>query len=314
VVFPNIDPYAFGLHAQFDLFGRHWDLGIRWYALAYVAGILLGWRYVLGLVKKPVLWGAKKPTLNATQVDDLVLWVTIGVIVGGRLGSVLFYNTDMITKDFWGIFRVWEGGMSFHGGVIGVAVAMILFARANKVKLFAVADLVAAAQPIGQFFGRLANFINGELWGRHTHMPWGMVFCNERLQDSTGQCPAGDEPRHPSQLYEAALEGVVLFLVLRFATHRLKWLQRPGAVTGLFLILYAVFRTSLEFVREPDYNRADLPLGLTMGMILSFPMALFGAWMLWRALKGPVEADPVPVVAAPAPKAAAAKRTAKRKP
>jgi len=206
--------------------------------------------------------------------------------------------------------------MSFHGGVIGVALAMIFFARANKVALFAVADLVAAAQPIGQFFGRLANFVNGELWGRETHVPWGMVFCNERLQDSTGQCPAGDQPRHPSQLYEAALEGVLLFLILRFATHRLKWLQRPGAVTGLFLILYAAFRTSLEFVRQPDSNRADLPLGLTMGMILSFPMALFGAWMLWRALKAPVEPEPVPVAATPtptpkaaAPKAAAPKAT-----
>ena len=278
MVFPNIDPYAFGLHGQFDLFGRHWDLGIRWYALAYVAGILLGWRYVLGLVKNAKLWGPKSPTLNAVQVDDLVLWVTIGVIVGGRLGSVLFYNTEMITKDFWGIFRIWKGGMSFHGGVIGVALAMILFSRANKVGLLAVADLVAAAQPIGQFFGRLANFINGELWGRHTSLPWGMVFCNERLQDSTGQCPAGDHARHPSQLYEAALEGIVLFLILRLATHQLKWLQRPGAVTGLFLILYALFRTVLEFVREPDFNRADLPLGLTMGMILSFPMILIGAY------------------------------------
>jgi phosphatidylglycerol:prolipoprotein diacylglycerol transferase len=308
--FPNIDPFAFGLHAQFDFLGRHWDLGIRWYALAYVAGILLGWRYVLGLVKNANLWGSKSPTLTAPQVDDLVLWVTIGVIVGGRLGSVLFYGS---AKTFWEIFKIWEGGMSFHGGVVGVALAIILFSRANKVALLAVADLVAAAQPIGQFFGRVANFINGELWGRTTHVPWGMVFCNERLQDSTGQCPAGSDPRHPSQLYEAALEGIALFLILRLATHRLKWLQRPGAVTGLFLILYALFRTLLEFVREPDFNRQNLPLGLTMGMILSAPMALFGAYLLWRALQGPA---PEPVQAAPTPKPAAkpaAKRTAKPK-
>jgi phosphatidylglycerol:prolipoprotein diacylglycerol transferase len=310
VVFPNIDPYAFGLHAQFDLFGRHWDLGIRWYALAYVAGILLGWRYVLGLVKNAQLWGPKNPTLNPTQVDDLVLWVTIGVIVGGRLGSVLFYNTEIITQNPLEIFEIWKGGMSFHGGVIGVALAIILFARTNKAGLLAVADLVAACQPIGQFFGRIANFINGELWGRHTHMPWGMVFCNERLQDSAGQCPAGDEPRHPSQLYEAALEGVILFLILRYATHRLKWLQRPGAVTGLFMILYALFRTSLEFVREPDANRADLPFGLTMGMILSFPMVLIGAWLLLRALKAPVEPEPIAAVAAPAAAPAAAPKAA----
>jgi phosphatidylglycerol:prolipoprotein diacylglycerol transferase len=307
--FPNIDPFAFGLHAQFDFLGRHWDLGIRWYALAYVAGILLGWRYVLGLVKNAKLWGPRSPTLTPPQVDDLVLWVTIGVIVGGRLGSVLFYNTEIITQNPIEIFEIWKGGMSFHGGVIGVALAMIFFSRVNKVALLAVADLVAAAQPIGQFFGRLANFINGELWGRTTHVPWGMVFCNERLQDSTGQCPAGSDPRHPSQLYEAALEGIALFLILRFATHRLKWLQRPGAVTGLFLILYALFRTLLEFVREPDFNRQNLPLGLTMGMILSAPMALLGAFLLWRALQAP---PPEPVQAAPAPKPAA-KRTAKPK-
>lgn len=301
MVFPNIDPFAFGLHAQFELLGRHWDLGIRWYALAYVAGILLGWRYVLSLIKTPTLWGARTPTLTAPQVDDLVLWATIGVIVGGRLGSVLFYNTDMITERPLEIFEVWKGGMSFHGGVIGVAIAMLLFARSNKVALLAVADLVAACEPIGQFFGRIANFINGELWGRHTAVPWGMVFCNDRLQDSTGQCPAGSDPRHPSQLYEAGLEGLALFLLLRLATHRYKWLQKPGAVTGLFLILYAVFRTILEFVREPDANRSDLPLGLTMGMILSAPMILAGAWILRRALTA---AEPVPVIAAPAPRPA----------
>ena len=286
-MFPDIDPFVFGLHWQFDLLGRHFDLGVRWYALAYVAGIMLGWRYVVGLVKNPNLWGPRTPTMTPPQVDDLVLWVTIGIIVGGRLGSVLFYNPEMLTESPAEIFQVWKGGMSFHGGVIGVAIAMFFFARANKIAVLAVADLVAACQPIGQFFGRIANFINGELWGRPTDAPWGVIFCNERLSNSAGECPAGLVPRHPSQLYEAALEGAVLFLILRFATHKLKWLQRPGAVTGAFLVLYALFRTSLEFVREPDAHLADLPLGLTMGMILSVPMIVIGLWLLWRSLKGP---------------------------
>jgi phosphatidylglycerol---prolipoprotein diacylglyceryl transferase len=315
VQFPNIDPFVFGLHWQFDWLGRHWDLGIRWYALAYVAGILLGWRYVLGLIKNQKLWGPKPATLTAPQVDDLVLWVTIGIIAGGRLGSVLFYNTEML-KTPAKIFAIWEGGMSFHGGVIGVALAIILFARSNKIALLAVADLVAACQPIGQFFGRIANFINGELWGRPTDLPWGMVFCNERLQYSDGSCPAGDMPRHPSQLYEAALEGVLIFFVLRYATHRLKWLQRPGAVTGLFLILYGLIRIMLEFVREPDatvlWGLSELPFGVTMGMLLSVPLAIFGGFLLSRALTRPVELAPA---AAPAPKTngSATKRAAKPK-
>ena len=311
--FPNIDPFVFGLHWQFDALGRHWDLGIRWYALAYVAGILLGWRYVLGLVKNANLWGPKKPTLNAPQVDDLVLWVTIGVIAGGRLGSVLFYNTDML-KTPLKIFAIWEGGMSFHGGVIGVALAVILFARTNKIALLAVADLVAACQPIGQFFGRIANFINGELWGRPTDLPWGIKFCNERLMYSDGSCRAGDIPRHPSQLYEAALEGALIFLVLRLATHRAKWLQRPGAVTGLFLILYGLIRILLEFVREPDetvlWGLKELPFGVTMGMLLSVPMAIAGGVLLSRALTRPVEpvpAEPIPVKAPGNSKASKAK-------
>lgn len=297
MVFPDIDPYVFGVHLQFDLLGRHFDLGVRWYALAYVAGILIGWRYVIGLVRNPKLWGPKTPTMTPVQVDDLVLWVTIGVIAGGRLGSVLFYNTDILFERPLEIFQIWKGGMSFHGGVIGVGLAMLLFSRTHKMQFLAVADLVAACQPIGQFFGRIANFINGELWGRPTDMPWGMVFCNERLAFSDGRCPAGDIPRHPSQLYEAALEGVVLFLILRLATHRLKWLQRPGAVTGLFLILYALFRVSLEFVREPDptvlNGVTSLPWGLTMGMTLSVPMALIGGYILWRALKAPTAGEPV---------------------
>ena len=160
------------------------------------------------------------------------------------------------------------------------------FSLANRLSLFGVADIVAACEPIGQCFGRLANFINGELWGRVTHVPWAVVFCNPRLaEENGGVCPAGTEPRHPSQLYEAALEGVLLFLVLRWATHRAHWLQRPGAVTGLWLIGYGAIRIALETVRNPDLGMPDFPLGLTMGMILSVPMILAGVWLIWRAFR-----------------------------
>jgi len=264
VPFPNFDPVL----VQIGPFA------IRWYALAYVAGILLGWRYAVSLVKNERLWGGQTPTLTPLQIDDLILWITLGVILGGRLGYVLFYSTSLFWTDPLEILKVWHGGMSFHGGLIGVTVALIGFALRNKVEVFRLSDLVAPAAPIGLFFGRIANFINGELWGRPTTVPWGIIFPN-----------AGPEPRHPSQLYEATLEGIVLFIILRIATHRLKWLQRRGAITGLFLLCYALARISLENVREPDRFMPHFPLGLTMGMLLSIPMALFGLFLLWRGLR-----------------------------
>jgi phosphatidylglycerol:prolipoprotein diacylglycerol transferase len=264
VPFPNFDPVLVHLG----------PFAIRWYALAYVAGILLGWRYAVMLVKNERLWGGQAPTLNPLQIDDLVLWITLGVILGGRLGYILFYSTSLIWTDPIEILKVWHGGMSFHGGLIGVTIALIGFALKNGIAPFRLSDLVAPAVPIGLFFGRIANFINGELWGRPTSLPWGIIFPN-----------AGPEPRHPSQLYEATLEGLVLFIILRIATHRLKWLQRKGAVTGLFLVCYALSRISLENVREPDRFMPHFPLGLTMGMMLSIPMALFGLWLLWRGLR-----------------------------
>lgn len=266
--FPNFDPVLVHLG----------PFAIRWYALAYVAGILLGWRYAVMLVKNQKLWGGRTPTLTPLQIDDLVLWITLGVILGGRLGYVLFYSTSLIWTDPVEILKVWHGGMSFHGGLIGVTVALIGFALKNGIAPFRLSDLVAPAVPIGLFFGRIANFINGELWGRPTDAPWGIIFPN-----------AGPEPRHPSQLYEATLEGLVLFIILRIATHRLKWLQRKGAVTGLFLVCYALSRISLENVREPDRFMPHFPLGLTMGMMLSIPMALFGLWLLWRGLRAEPE-------------------------
>jgi phosphatidylglycerol:prolipoprotein diacylglycerol transferase len=288
--FPDFDPAAVtipALHLGSLTLG---PFAIRWYALAYIAGILLGWRYCVGLVRNAKLWGPKTPTATPAQVDDLILWLTLGIILGGRIGYILFYmlvNGDQRAELFAHpieAIQIWKGGMSFHGAVIGVALAMTFFSRANRIDLLLLGDLVAPCQPIGQCFGRLANFINGELWGRATNLPWGMVFCNRHIAEANdGACPAGPMPRHPSQLYEAALEGVVLFLVLRWATHHAKWLQRRGAVLGLWLVGYGAIRVGLENVRNPDQGMPNFPLGLTMGMLLSIPMILGGLYLIWRS-------------------------------
>ncbi|MFZ4607004.1 MAG: prolipoprotein diacylglyceryl transferase [Caulobacter sp.] len=265
--FPNFDPVIFHIG----------PLAIRWYALAYVAGILLGWRYAVGLIRKPRLWGGQTPVVNAEQIDDLILWITLGIIVGGRIGYILFYAPNLVWDDPLEIFQVWKGGMSFHGGFLGVVTAIVLFSLGNRIDMFKLGDIIAPAVPIGLFFGRIANFINGELWGRPTSVPWGIQFPQ-----------AGIEYRHPSQLYEAALEGILLFLILRFATHRLLWLQRRGAVAGLFMVGYGLFRISLESVREPDAQMLPfLRDVVTMGTILSIPMLLFGLWLIWRSLSQP---------------------------
>jgi phosphatidylglycerol:prolipoprotein diacylglycerol transferase len=286
VTFPNFDPFVPFLH---------WgSFGIRWYAVAYVAGILLGWRYAAQLLRNEPLWAPRTPPMNSSQLDDLVLWLTLGVILGGRIGYVLFYRLHQsppLSHDWWEIFRIWEGGMSFHGGLVGVVLAIVLFALRNKVPMLGVGDLVAPSVPIGLFFGRIANFVNGELWGRPTDAPWGVVFCNDRIRETSGGvCPAGEIARHPSQLYEASLEGILLFLVLRWATHRARLLPRRGTVTGVFLVGYGLVRAALENVREPDRFMPEYPFGLTMGMLLSLPMILVGLWLIWRARSRPAEA------------------------
>ena len=250
---------------------------IRWYALAYVATILLAWRYVVAMIRNAKLWIYRPPPATAEQIDDLILWLTLGVIVGGRLGHVLFYTPSLIWTDPVEILKTWHGGMSFHGGAIGVVVAGLAFARVKKIDPLRLGDIIVAAEPIGGLLVRLANFVNGELWGRPTKLPWGMVFPD-----------AGPLPRHPSQLYEAALEGVALFLLLRWATHGKKWLNRRGVVLGLFLVGYGLIRIGLENVRAPDSYMPDFPLGLTMGMMLSAPMVLIGVWLIWRGLKEPL--------------------------
>ena len=274
--FPDFDPVL----VQIGPFA------IRWYALAYVAGILLGWRYVAGLMKNESLWGPRGAPATTAQVDDLILWITLGIIVGGRLGHVFFYTPSLVVTDPIEIFKTWNGGMSFHGGVIGVLVAIVGFAYVNKVDMFRLGDAVAACVPIGLFFGRIANFVNGELWGRPSNVPWAVIF------------PAADgvTPRHPSQLYEAALEGIVLFLILRWATHHAGLLKRRGVVTGMFFLGYAAFRTFVENFREPDRYLQQFPFGLTMGMMLSAPMVLFGLFLIWRGMREPlaVSAEPPP--------------------
>ncbi len=256
-------------------------LPIRWYALAYISGILLGWRYILDLLKTESLWGARKPLLSPVQLDDLILWITLGIIVGGRIGHVVFYTPQILLADPLEIFMVWHGGMSFHGGTLGVLIATLVFARLNKLDLYELGDLICAAAPLGLLFGRLANFIKPELWGRVTEVPWAMIFPG-----------AGPLPRHPSQLYEAALEGVVLFLILRWGTHGAKLLQKRGVIAGLFFLGYGLIRVALENVREPDVGMPDFPLGLTMGMILSLPMILGGSWLIWRGITEDAPATP----------------------
>ena len=280
--FPDIKPVWFSIG----------PLDIRWYAVAYVAGIVLGWWYANRLARNNAVWQPGKPPVTTVQLDDLVLWITLGIILGGRFGYALFYKPELYAQlvsgpDNLALFRLWDGGMSFHGGLIGVTLAIVWFAWKNKVRLLSLGDIVAPVVPIGLFFGRLANFINGELWGRPTDAPWGMVFCNNTILEMYGQCPAGTIARHPSQLYEAALEGVVLAVILWLAIFKGRMLAKPGYITGIFLFGYGLARASLETVRQPDAGLENLPLGLTMGMMLSIPMMVIGAWLIWRARSRP---------------------------
>ena len=247
---------------------------IRWYALAYVAGIVLGWAYVRALVKSGRLWGSV-PRPTPASIDDLVIYVAIGIVAGGRLGYVLFYNASYYLAHPIEIFTVWNGGMAFHGGLVGATLGMWLFARRNEYPLASVADPVAAVVPIGLFLGRIANFIKPELWGRETDVPWAMVFPG-----------GGDAPRHPSQLYEAGLEGLALLVILAVAI-RLGAFRRPGLVTGLFAIGYGAARITSEFFRQPDPQLGFLFGGATMGMLLSLPLILIGIVLLIVGMRRP---------------------------
>jgi phosphatidylglycerol:prolipoprotein diacylglycerol transferase len=262
ITFPVFDPIAIS-------FG--W-FAIRWYALAYIVGIVLGWIYARSLVKKERLWGGPAP-ITLPQLDDFILWVTIGIIVGGRTGYVLFYNPAFFFQHPVEIFQLWNGGMSFHGGFLGCVAAVMLFARSNGISILSLGDITTAVAPIGILLGRIANFINSELWGRttDTSVPWAMVFPN-----------GGPLPRHPSQLYEAGLEGILLFAILAVMI-RMGALKRPGLILGSFIAIYGIARITGEMFREPDAQLGFLWGGLTMGMLLSVPMIIAGAILIVMA-------------------------------
>lgn len=286
--FPHFDPVLIHIWGPF---------GVRWYALAYIAGLLIGWWYILKLLADKSLWNS--PPFNgnapatADDIGDFVVWATLGVILGGRLGWVLFYGIflcgvssgaaycqvpggDTLPAAFlhqpWRIVAAWQGGMSFHGGLLGVILALWLFTRSRKLDLYSVGDLVACAAPIGLFFGRIANFVNGELWGKPSHVPWAMIFPNA----------PGNEPRHPSQLYEAALEGLLLFVIMRVCLTRFRLHERPGLLSAIFLTGYGVFRFIAEIFREPDTPFIGW---FSLGMFFSIPMWLGAGYLYWRALK-----------------------------
>ncbi|RMF13021.1 MAG: prolipoprotein diacylglyceryl transferase [Alphaproteobacteria bacterium] len=258
LAYPQIDPVLV----------RIGPLAIRWYSLAYLAGLLFGWWYLKRLVRVARL------SLAQQAVDDFLLYATFGVILGGRLGYVIFYKPSLYLSDPLEIVRLWDGGMSFHGGLIGVAVAILLFARRFQVAVLRFSDLVAVVAPIGLFFGRLANFINGELWGRPADLPWAMVFPRDPLQI----------PRHPSQIYEATLEGLLLFAILNFLFwRRPAWRQREGGLTGVFLAGYGTARFLVEYTRAPDSFLGLIAGVMSMGQILSLPLILAGLWLIVRA-------------------------------
>jgi phosphatidylglycerol:prolipoprotein diacylglycerol transferase len=262
--FPNFDPVL--IHIG--------PLAIRWYALAYIVGILLGWIYARALIRDERNWGGPAP-LTVIDFGDFILWVTLGIILGGRIGYVLFYNGEHFLTHPTEIAELWKGGMSFHGGFTGCVLAVVLFARWRRLSILSLGDLTCGVAPIGLFLGRIANFINAELWGRPADVPWAMVF-------PTG----GPFPRHPSQLYEAGLEGLVLFAVL-LVSMRAGALKRPGLVTGVFAFGYAIARIVCEFFREPDVQLGFLWGGMTMGMVLSVPLMVVGLAFIVNAMARP---------------------------
>jgi phosphatidylglycerol:prolipoprotein diacylglycerol transferase len=254
--YPMIDPVIFSVG----------PLAVRWYALAYIFGLLGAIWYMKSMIRRP------PEIVREIDVDDFLVWATLGVVLGGRIGYVLFYKPGFFLDHPAAIFQVWQGGMSFHGGFLGVVVATWLFSRKRGINLMGFADMIACAAPIGLFLGRIANFVNGELIGRVSDVPWAMVFPH-----------GGPQPRHPSQLYEALLEGLVLFLVLYFMRQNEVILRRAGLLTGVFFMGYGLARSVAELFRQPDYHIGFLLGGTTMGQWLSVPLILFGIWLVVRA-------------------------------
>lgn len=262
MLFPQFDPVAFSLG----------PLVVRWYALAYILGLIGGWTYARRLAATPRLWPISMRAPQPPELDDLLVYAALGVVVGGRLGFCLFYHPAYFLANPLEIVQVWKGGMAFHGGLFGAACAVFLWARRRGLDPFAMLDVAAAVAPLGIMLGRIANFVNGELWGRPTTTPWGVIFPH-----------AGLEPRHPSQLYEATTEGLLLLVILAIIVWR-EGFHRPGRLAGLFGMGYALARIGSEFFREPDRHLGFLAGGwLTMGMVLSVPMFALGFWLFRRA-------------------------------
>ncbi|WOR15028.1 prolipoprotein diacylglyceryl transferase [Hyphomonas sp. FCG-A18] len=299
--FPEWSPALFQLDLGFLGLGK---FPIRWYALGYIAGLLIAWRYALALIERPKMWGGEAPTTRE-GIDDLLFWATLGVILGGRLGYVFFYQIpfqwDAIERDPMSLLRIWEGGMSFHGGMAGVALAVTYVARKHKLKLLSIADIGGVTAGFGIFFVRIANFINAELYGRPVspdHESWGMVFPEGRVPGSTPPAynwntgewvyNGSEVARYPSQVYEAVLEGLIPVIVTAILVWRFRALQRPGLIAGLFLLMYGVGRSIAEQFREPDsFTWGVMPDWLTMGQLLSMPMWLGGLYLVWSALSKP---------------------------
>lgn len=304
IAFPPLSPDIVSV----ELFGL--TLALRWYALAYIFGLLLGWRFVAMLMARPRLWGEDGAPMAAGKTEDLLTWMVIGVVLGGRLGFVVFYRPDYyFTAAHWHeIPMIWEGGMAFHGGFLGVVLGIVAFGWRNAVNPVRLGDAVAAATPIGLFFGRIANFINAELWGRPTDLPWGVVFPGTGFAPDPQVCAGiayGACARHPSQLYEAVLEGLLLFAVMLWAIWRRRALARPGLAIGIFLAGYGAGRTLVEYFRQadPQFITPDNPAGhawrfgttpeawgFTMGQVLSLPMLGIGLLVLAVALLRPARA------------------------
>jgi len=285
IPFPNLSPEIFTIPIG------DFEFALRWYALAYIVGILIGWRIVISVAARPALWGRDAPLMTRDQIDDLLTWVILGVIIGGRLGFVLFYQPSYYLQNPIEIPMIWQGGMAFHGGFLGVVAVIWWFCRKNAIPLWNLADALAIAVPPALLLGRIANFINAELWGRPTDLPWGVIFPGSAAQN----CPniVGLCARHPSQLYEALLEGALLGSVLLYLAYRRGALKKPGFLTGLFFAGYGAARFLVEFFRQADaqYITPDNPMGyviqlgetgLSMGQLLSLPMIAVGiGFMLW---------------------------------
>lgn len=287
IPFPDISPEIFSI----ELFGI--DFALRWYAVSYILGFFCALKLMKFFVVKKFLWASESPPISTDQADAFLTYLILGVIIGGRLGYVLFYNIEFYILNPIAIFQIWDGGMAFHGGFIGVIMSVILFCWANKLVLWSTADLIAVSTPPGLFFGRVANFINAELWGRPTEVYWGVIFPGDLAQRCDGV--SGPCARHPSQLYEAGLEGLVLLLVLLFIAFK-GGFKRPGLLTGVFAFIYGASRFFVEYFRVPDpqFFSAVNPygfafkfgdIGITMGQSLSVPMMFFGLFLFFRCAR-----------------------------